>query len=230
MEIFIVRHGLSEGNAKMIFQGHLDFPLADEGRNQAEHLGNYFRQRNQKFDRILSSPFKRARETAELVTKQLEMPPKIEFVDAFKEFNIGKLEGIKSSEVLDKYPAYYQRPPSSWLDFSEYGGESWEDMQKRVDAVMHKYVNDDDLLSDKKLLIVSHGGAMRGIIRNLLQIDSGFMFIRVENCCHFKLNFVMTRGHLRRYLEYIMPLTSLLVDGKPYEFTQSEEMRAKSVS
>lgn len=230
MEIFVVRHGLSEGNEKMIFQGHLDFPLADKGRNQAEHLGKYFNQINQKFDRILSSPLKRAKETTEIIARQLEMPPEIEFEDAFKEFNIGALEGIKSTEVLENYPTYYERPPSAWLDFSEFGGESFEEMQKRVDSVMHKYVNDDDLLSDKKLLIVSHGGAMRGIIRNLLQIETGFMFIRVENCCHFKLNYVMTRGHLRRYVEYIMPLTSLIVDGAPYRFTHSEDFRAKSVS
>ena len=230
MEIYVVRHGLSEGNEKMIFQGRIDFPLAPEGQNQATHLGRFFNERGIKFDRIVSSPMKRASETAELIRSQLQDAAEIEMEEAFIELRIGKLEGIKGSEVQEKFPTYYQRPPSGWLDFSEFGGESWEELQKRVDSAIPKYVVEDQLLNREKLLIVSHGGAMRAIMKNLLQIDSGFMYIRIENCCHFKINHVVTRGHLRRYIEYVMPLTSALVNGEPYQYDISDDQRAKSVS
>ncbi len=230
MEIFIVRHGLSEGNEKMIFQGRIDFPLAKEGRKQAEHLGRFFNQKEFVFDRIITSPLKRAKETAELIASQIDNHPDIESEDAFQEFRIGKLEGVKSADVKELFPSYYKRPPTGWLDFAEFDGESWDELQERVDAVMHKYAPEDKLLENGRLLIVTHGGAIRGILRNLLGVDSGFMYIRVENCCHFKINFVKTRGFLRRYVEYFMPLTAALVDGKPYEYGTSAEQRAKSVS
>ena len=230
MEIYVVRHGLSEGNEQMIFQGRLDFPLAKEGRKQAEHLGKYFSQRNLKFDRIVASPLLRAKETAELITSQLDNHPDIEFEEGFMEFKIGKLEGVKSADVKDLFPSYYKRPPNGWLDFSEFDGESWDELQERVDSVMDKYAPKDQLLEDYKMLIVAHGGSMRGIIRNLLEVEEGFMYIRIENCCHFKINFVQTRDFLRRHVEYVMPLTAALVDGEPYKYDISEEQRAKSVS
>lgn len=230
MKIYIVRHGLSEGNEQMVFQGRLDFPLAKEGRKQAEHLGKYFNQRNLKFDRIIASPLLRAKETAELITSQLDNHPDIEYEDAFMEFKIGKLEGIKSADVQKLFPSYYKRPPNGWLDFSEFDGESWEELETRVDSVMDNYAPENRLLEKGKLLIVAHGGSMRGIIKNLLGVGDGFMYIRIENCCHFKINFIKTREFLRRHVEYVMPLTAALVDGKPYKYDISEDQRAKSVS
>ena len=104
------------------------------------------------------------------------------------------------------------------------------DLQHRVDSVIDKYAPTEKLLEASKLLIVTHGGTMRGIVRNLVGIDSKLMFFRVENCCHFKVNFYTIRGQLRRYLEYFLPLSALLVDGKNYEYGIDEEKRAKLVS
>jgi broad specificity phosphatase PhoE len=217
MELYIVRHGLSEGNAKEIFQGRIDFPLAPEGRRQADHLGKYFRQEEIKFDRIISSPLKRAFETAKIIKEQNEISPEIECEEAFMELKLGALEGVPNAEVQEKFPTYYIRPSEGWLDFAEFGGESWADVRARVDAVMLKYAPEDQLLDSKKLLIVSHGGAMRAIMRYLLKVDSGLMFIRIGNCMHVKINHLKVREHLRRCIEYVMPLASTIVDGKPYE-------------
>ena len=228
MEIYIARHGLSEGNAKRIFQGWIDFPLDKEGRKQAAHLGRYFSQQGVSFERIVSSSLLRARETAEIIHAQQDNPPEIEIEENFKEIQIGQLEGVNASEAQQRFPSYYKRPPSGWLDFEEFGGESWDSLSKRISDAMPKYVDESKLLEDGKVLIVAHGASMRAILRNLLQIDNGMMFIRVENCSHFKVNFVETRGYLRRYIEYFMPLTSLLVDGEPYVHLQDDSQRMKS--
>ena len=64
IELILLRHGQSEGNLARIFQGQLDYPLTDKGREQAraarERLGDYTP------DLLLSSPLKRAYETAQI--------------------------------------------------------------------------------------------------------------------------------------------------------------------
>jgi broad specificity phosphatase PhoE len=217
MDIYVVRHGLSEGNEKLIFQGWIDFPLVEEGKRQAEHLGRFFHQCDLQFDRIVTSSMVRAQETAQIITDQLDgSSPAIEIEDAFKEIYVGDLEGVKSVDVETKFSSYYNRPPSGWFDFKEFGGESWEMLTERVDSVIPKYIDESKLLDDSKMLIVAHGASMRAILRNILKNDDRMMFIRIQNCTHFKVSFTQTRKHLRRYIAYFMPLTSVIVDGKPY--------------
>lgn len=216
MDIYVVRHGLSEGNAQAIFQGWIDFPLAEEGRKQAEHLGKFFHQCDLKFDRIIASSMIRAQETARIIADQLENSPVIESENEFKEICVGDLEGVSLSDVELKFPDYYNRPPSGWFDFKEFGGESWEMLTARVDSAMPEYLDESKLLDSGKMLIVVHGASMRAILRNILKNDDRMMFIRIQNCTHFKVSFMMSREHLRRYIAYFMPLTSVIVDGKPY--------------
>jgi probable phosphoglycerate mutase len=223
MDIYVVRHGLSEGNAKAIFQGWIDFPLAEEGKKQAEHLGRFFQQRDLHFDRIVASSMIRAQETASIIADQLDgSQPTIESEEAFKEICVGDLEGVSLSDVETKFSSYYNRPPSGWFDFHELGGESWEMLTARVDSVMPKYLDENKLLDDGKMLIVAHGASMRAILRTILHNDDRMMFIRIQNCTHFKVSFTMSRACLRRYLAYFLPLTSVMVDGKPYHYQMDE--------
>lgn len=230
MEIYIVRHGLSEANEKNVLQGQIDYPLSDEGRRQAHHIGNYFGDCSIKFNRAVTSVLSRAKETAEIILKYQDDPPILEDEEKFKEIDIGKLQGFTSDEVRDKFPDYYKRGPNEWLDFSEYGGETWVDLCNRVDIAMSKYVTESKMLEEGNLLIVAHGGVLRAMLRTLLSAETNFMFLRVENCCHVKINYLAIRGHLRKYIEYIMPLENLIVNGKRYSHGISDDHRANLVS
>jgi len=230
MEIYLVRHGLSEANEKMIFQGQIDYHLSGEGKRQAEFLGRYFVFKEIKFDRAVTSHLSRAKETAQIILGCQDNPPAIEIENNFQEIDIGSLQGLNREEVKVKFPEYYKRGPDQWLDFSEYGGESWADICKRIDDSMPRYAPYKDLLTDKKLLIVAHGGILRAMIRHLIAADYNFMSLRVENCCHIKINFLTIREHLRRYIEYIMPLEELNMDGESYHHEISDEHRANLVS
>jgi len=230
MEIYLVRHGLSEANEKMILQGQIDFPLSHEGRRQARYLGLYFKSRGIRFDRAVTSNLSRAKETAMLILEQQEKPPLLEEDENFREIDIGSLQGFHIDEVTEKFPTYYQRGPDKWLDFSEYGGESWNLLCERVDSSMPLYAPDDNLLDSCKFLMVAHGGVLRAMIRYLMATDSNFMFLRMENCCHVKISYLMIRGHLRRYIEYILPLGDLIIDGETYNHDLSDEHRANLVS
>src|SRR5512145_612212 len=69
--ITLLRHGESEGNLAGVIQGQMDLPLTPRGCRQAEALGKHWKAKGVTFDRIVTSPLLRARQTAEIVAAEL---------------------------------------------------------------------------------------------------------------------------------------------------------------
>ena len=80
MNIYLVRHGQSEGNLKKFHQG-ADVPLSKNGKVQAKILAQRFKKIP--VDSIYSSPYIRAKQTAEFISKELKLP--IEYWDILRE-------------------------------------------------------------------------------------------------------------------------------------------------
>ena len=60
-------------------------PLTEAGRTEIEKIGNSLAQLSVDFDRVASSPLRRAKETAEIVIKAYEKnPPKLEIWDELR--------------------------------------------------------------------------------------------------------------------------------------------------
>ena len=66
MKIYTVRHGQTEWNKKGLYQGKTDVPLNEEGKKQAMLVKEKLK--DKKIDLIISSPLKRAKETAEIIS------------------------------------------------------------------------------------------------------------------------------------------------------------------
>lgn len=79
--IYFVRHGETLANRKNIHQGPEE-PLSLNGRKQAENVALYLRDQN--IDTLVCSTFVRARETAEIIGKELNLP--FMQIDSIKEF------------------------------------------------------------------------------------------------------------------------------------------------
>ncbi len=71
----LLRHAESVGNAQGIRQGQGDLPLTDAGRAAARALGQRWRAAGLRFDAVITSPLRRAAETAVLVAQALDLPP-----------------------------------------------------------------------------------------------------------------------------------------------------------
>lgn len=70
-----VRHGESQWNATMIDLGPQDLPLSALGKSQAEECAHRLKQSQQiKIVKMYSSPLLRAKETAEILRKSVELP------------------------------------------------------------------------------------------------------------------------------------------------------------
>lgn len=97
-KLYFIRHGESEGNAKRIFSGQADHPLTDTGRQQA--LAAAKQAIGLQIDMILTSPLKRAAETAEIIARTIHYPPeKILRNNLLMERNYGQLQGRPYEEI-----------------------------------------------------------------------------------------------------------------------------------
>src|SRR6185436_16717380 len=90
--LYFVRHGESELNAAGLGAGHSESPLTEKGRQQAKQAGQ--EAKDLKIDYVVCSPLSRARETAEIIAKEIGYPVKdIHVNKLFIERFFGELEG-----------------------------------------------------------------------------------------------------------------------------------------
>ena len=99
MLIYIVRHGLTEWNKLKKLQGAADVPLAKEGVLLAEKTGEALR--NVMFDICFTSPLSRAKQTAEYVLGQRDVP--IIPSKRIQEIDFGVLEGDQVRDADGNY-------------------------------------------------------------------------------------------------------------------------------
>jgi|GEM_PF-361103 ribonuclease H / adenosylcobalamin/alpha-ribazole phosphatase len=158
MPAFImVRHGESESNRDSCFALNGDVPLTDLGRQQAHEAATQIA-RLFNPQRIISSTFTRARQSADIISAELSLP--LEVVDGIQERDLGSLKGQPWHEhaALTKVDPNYD-PEREWL-WRPPGGESYEDVRQRVmpvlDSLRSRYAAEE-------LVIVSHGAVMRAV-------------------------------------------------------------------
>ena len=172
IQIYFLRHGQTEWNALQKFQGSIDIPLSDEGREQAECAAGYFADRPI-LDAIYSSPLARAYETAEILGECQGLD--VQVVPEFSEISFGAWEGLTHQEIEAKWPGALRllySCPDKW-QIPE--AESFEDVRERalrglqpiLDELDAEAENDDDD-DEKRILIVSHGVTIRMLLCGLL--------------------------------------------------------------
>lgn len=120
--ITFLRHGESVGNLENRFQGHADFPLTDTGRQQARLLAERWKAEGRSFDRAVSSPLLRARETAETVCAALDVP--LDFDPDWMEINNGLIAGLDRQEAAQVAPEPEFMTP--YTRFGKTGESRWE--------------------------------------------------------------------------------------------------------
>ncbi|PWB55378.1 MAG: hypothetical protein C3F13_04615 [Anaerolineales bacterium] len=149
--ITLLRHGESEGNSGGVLQGQADYPLTPAGVEQAETLASSWKSQLFKFDLIVSSPLKRATQTAEIISRYLKIP--VEFDPAWKERNYGKLQGtlLKDIEALTPTVDFFH----PYQPIGE-NGESQVDLYTRACVGLQNVIRQPD----GAYLIISHGGIL----------------------------------------------------------------------
>lgn len=130
--MFLQRHGECETNVKQIFTCRkLDPDLTEKGRLQIHEKIAFYKTRD--IQRIVSSPSKRAVQTAEILGSALKI--KYEIDDSLLEVDIGDLEGMSERDA--KLLKLFFDILRGWISMDENtafpGGESKSDIEKRLD-------------------------------------------------------------------------------------------------
>jgi phosphohistidine phosphatase len=81
MNLYILRHGIATDPDVAGFATDADRPLTSEGRRKLRRIANAMEALKLSFDLILSSPYLRARQTAEIVAEGLGGHQKLELSD-----------------------------------------------------------------------------------------------------------------------------------------------------
>jgi len=164
MELLLIRHGESEADLLGVHEGRADFPLTALGRSQAMKLATYL---NGSLlpEKIISSPLKRALETARVLQEgtggDLEIDPLL------MEFNNGVIAGMPREEAAEKYPL----PPGGRpAHVPIEGGESELEFRFRAEMILSKILT--DFKDAKRLAVVSHGGMISKLLQAFMGMPS----------------------------------------------------------
>jgi alpha-ribazole phosphatase len=151
--IFLVRHGETTWNKDRRFQGRLDVPLNDLGREQARALAE--EARGEQIAALWSSPLSRARETAEIVGAALGLEPRLD--DRLEEIDVGDWEERLKPDIERDEPEAWAAFLAAGADWRFPGGESLAEQQERVIAALVDITQRRELPA----LVVCHRGVVR---------------------------------------------------------------------
>ncbi|HLP22477.1 MAG TPA: histidine phosphatase family protein [Microbacteriaceae bacterium] len=104
MTLALIRHGQTDWNAAGLFQGSTDIPLNDVGRGQARETARLLADGGVEWANIVSSPLRRARETAEIIASELGLDLGSAY-DEWIERSYGIYEGKPDAPELKTHPS-----------------------------------------------------------------------------------------------------------------------------
>ncbi|MEO8982309.1 MAG: histidine phosphatase family protein [Polyangiaceae bacterium] len=203
----LLRHGESQGNAQGRMQGRRDYPLSRLGQDQAARAGAFIAGLGP-FAAVYASPLKRAFETATIVAAQGVRPAPVVDED-LHEIAAGSLEGMNEDEIRAAHPVFMERSLTETGDFSDYGGESYADVQARVKRVMARVEARHREASDR-VLLVGHGGLHYQLAKSLMcEPVPRVCILKIGNCTVSLLKLRERRGLYMAELVFHVPVELL---------------------
>ena len=164
-EFLVVRHGQTDWNVENRWQGWLDPPLNETGRQQATQRSQHLDQ-EPRFNALVTSDLQRAAETARILGQHLGL--QVTESAAFRERHGGLWEGHTAEEIELRWPTERAAWRERKID-SPPEGENDEVLWARV-------LQGIEELPEKRALVVTHGGLI-----NLLKHRAGGELGRVPN-------------------------------------------------
>jgi 2,3-bisphosphoglycerate-dependent phosphoglycerate mutase len=190
--LVLLRHGHSEWNLTDRFTGWTDIPLTEVGLAEAAAAGRQLAQAGYAFDEVHGSVLQRTRQTADALLAATSLSPLPYFASwRLNERHYGALQGLNKHEIFATWGeeasrrwwrGYYDPPPP--LDWDDprhprfdplYAGmdpdilpasESLRDCQRRTLPYWYEVLA-PRLDAGKRLLVISHGNTLRGLVMHL---------------------------------------------------------------
>jgi broad specificity phosphatase PhoE len=180
IELLLIRHGESEGNVAatearlagaeviQVPARDADVNLSGTGQEQAKALGTALARIAEEFrpDAVVSSPYARARQTAEIAVEAAGWPIKVRSDERLRDRELGILDRLTRLGVERRYPDEAER--RLWLGKLYYrppGGESWADVALRLRSVLDEL---NTLGRGHRVMLVCHDAVIL-LVRYVLE-------------------------------------------------------------
>jgi broad specificity phosphatase PhoE len=158
VQIVLVRHGATDWNLQGRCQGATDRELSEAGIRQAEQISALLSE--EKFHAVYSSNLRRARQTAELISRPHDLPVLIE--QELRELDHGALEGLTFNEIKHSYGEFLTRWRTEPAEICVPGGERLVDVAERAWRGLNDIVRRHP--DARRILVVSHNFPILGIV------------------------------------------------------------------
>lgn len=174
--LILVRHGVTDWNRAGRFQGHLDPPLADDGRTEARLLAARLAALppDERPTRVIASSLARAAETGAIAAEALGIP--FDTDPRLIEIGQGEWEGRTHTELerddAERYAAWRALP-----DARPPGAEDLAAVTRRARSAV-----DEALAAGGAPCVVTHGGVLRVLAGDLLDLRARGWDLDADNC------------------------------------------------
>ena len=171
--LYIIRHGKTEMNSRMLMQGRSDLPLNESGFEQAAEAASRFESMGVRIEKVYTSPLVRAVQTAEKIA------PEAEFVidERLIEMDYGPYEGMDlrkpAPEVMDFFMDFVNVPAPE-------GMEPLPHVVERLGEFLEEIAEEAE---SHDILISTHAIAMKGALEYLTPDSHGSYWAKnIRNC------------------------------------------------
>lgn len=194
----LVRHGQSEVNANPDRMGQAPtVPLTELGREQARRLNLRFQKENQHFDYVFSSPYTRAKDTAQIAINNIHNS--IILADDLREYSAGDwTNASRSFTITDSVKL---RMGSLDHTFLPPNGESLSQVERRVGLWVEENLIYNKEMIEKtkeyapegqinKIVVFSHGMTIKCLLHYIMGFDKSLTWkVTIDNTSVSRLYF-----------------------------------------
>ena len=158
-ELILIRHGETDWNRDLRFQGQVDVPLNAVGHEQARRIAQ--RLASEHVDHLYLSDLVRTQQTAQPLADQLLITGVQD--SALREQNFGLVDGMRVDDIKAQHPGAFEQWTRFDADWAFDGGaESTRQFHTRVMDAVRRLVAEHP---GQTLAIVTHGGVLDMIWR-----------------------------------------------------------------
>lgn len=170
MEIYLIRHGMTEGNEKGQYIGRTDQPLCVQGRAKLQQ--DVAKGRYPAVQRLCISPMLRCRQTAELLYPGM---PRLEEV-GLREMDFGAWEGFTYEQLKGEagYLAWLEGGPCPQ-------GEQREDFLRRCQEAFVQCADQELAHGTRSWGIIAHGGTLMAVLSAFDIRQEDFYSYHIDN-------------------------------------------------
>lgn len=171
MEVILIRHGQTAGNALRRYLGRTDVPLSEEGTALVKAAGS-----DPGVGTVYVTPLRRTRQTAALLFPNARQIT----VDGLREMEFGDFENRSAADMADD-PAY-----RAWVDSDCLApcpnGESRSEFCARVCAAFEAIVKDAAARGEETVVFVVHNGTVMATLEHFARPRQEYYAFAVKNC------------------------------------------------